>query len=49
MGLLDGLKKSGGDVAKSRTADVLTTYESRVKQINDLEDDIEKLSDDELR
>lgn len=49
MGLLDGLLKSGGDPAVARNADVLTSYESRVKKINDLEDETEALSDDDLR
>lgn len=49
MGLLDGLLKTQGDPMKAANADVLASYESRVKKINDLEDEIEKLSDDELR
>ena len=49
MGLLDDLLKSKGDPVKAANADVLMSYESRVKKINDLEDEIEGMTDDQLR
>lgn len=49
MGLLDGLIQSRGDPVKAANADVLTSYESRVKAINDFEQTIEDFTDDELR
>lgn len=49
MGLLDGLVKPQGDPVRNANADLLTLYEARVKRINDLEEDIEELSDDDLR
>lgn len=49
MGLLDGLLKTPGDPAKNANADTLTSYEPRIKKINDLEAAIEDLSDEELR
>lgn len=49
MGLLDGLLQSKGDPVKAANADVLLSYESRVKKINDLEDEMEGMTDDQLR
>lgn len=49
MGLLDGLVKPQGDPVRNANADLLTSYEARVKRINDIEESIEELSDDELR
>ena len=49
MGLLDGLVKPQGDPVRKANADLLTSYEARVKRINNLEDSVEEMSDDELR
>lgn len=49
MGLLDDLLTSKTDPVSAANADVLVSYETRIKNINALEDTIEDLSDDELR
>jgi len=49
MGLLDDLLTSKSDPVAAANADVLVSYEARIKNINALEDTIEELSDDELR
>lgn len=49
MGLLDDLLTSRTDPVSAANADVLVSYETRIKNINALEDTIEDLSDDELR
>eukprot|EP00752_Nemacystus_decipiens_P005037 g4574.t2 len=49
MGLLDDLLTSKTDPVRAANADVLVSYETRIKSINALEDTIEDLSDDELR
>ena len=49
MGLLEDLLQSKGDPVKAANADVLLSYESRVKKINDLEDEMEGMTDDQLR
>lgn len=49
MGLLDDLLSSRTDPAQAANVDVLVSYETRIKNINALEDTIEDLSDDELR
>lgn len=49
MGLLDGLLKQPGNPVMRSSADLLTSYEARVDKINALEDEIEQLSDDQLR
>lgn len=49
MGLLDDLLTSKTDPVSAANADVLVSYETRIKNINALEDTIEGLSDDELR
>lgn len=49
MGLLDDLLSSKADPVSAANADVLVSYETRIKNINALEDEIEDLTDDELR
>ncbi|CAM9736693.1 unnamed protein product [Pylaiella littoralis] len=49
MGLLDDLLTSKTDPVSAANVDVLVSYETRVKNINALEDTIEDLSDDDLR